>query len=134
MISFFCIMYRHTGGRVLIFRKLLPINCITDNREDLQFYKSKQVAGKFMHHDLQAAEEIQYLQLIVSFKNHREESAMKHCLGVASKCCYWFANVINPQHFHSVARVLVFFPFLPLLFVAKLLTDFTSLFQVLNIF
>lgn len=82
-------MCRHSGGRVLLFRQFLPINCLTGNREDLQqFYKSKQAVGKFMHYDLQAAEEIQYLQLIISFKNRREESAMKHCLGVASKCHY----------------------------------------------
>lgn len=99
-------MCRHTGDRVLLFRQLLPTNCLTDNREDLQqFYKSKQAASKFMHHDLQAAEEVQYLQLTISIKNHTEESVMKHCLGIASKCLYWSVNVIHPQHFHSVARV-----------------------------
>lgn len=35
-----------------------------------------------MHHDLQAVEEIQYLQSTISIKNHREESVMRHCLGV----------------------------------------------------
>lgn len=35
-----------------------------------------------MHHDLQAVEEIQYLQSTISIKNHREESVMKHCPGV----------------------------------------------------
>lgn len=133
-------MCRHTGGRVLLFRQLLPINCLTGNGEDLQqFYKSKQAAGKFMHHDLQAAEEIQYLQLTISIKNHREDSAMKHCFGVPSKWFYWSVNVIHPQHFHSVARVCFFvcffgFVFFSLLFVSKLLTDFTSLLQILNMF
>lgn len=39
-----------------------------------------------MHHDLQAAGEIQYLQLTLSIKKHREESVMKYGLEVASKC------------------------------------------------
>lgn len=34
-----------------------------------------------MHRDLQAVEEIQYLQLTISIKNHKEY-VMKHCLGV----------------------------------------------------
>lgn len=75
-------------------------------------------------------------QLTISFKNHREESVMKHCLGVASKCSYWFVNVIHPENFHSVARVcgIFCFVFFPLLFISKLLTDFPSLFQILNMF
>lgn len=63
-----------------------------------------------MHHDLEAIEEIQYLQLTISIKNHRQESVMKHCPGVASKCCYWFVNVIHPEHFQSVERVCCFLP------------------------
>lgn len=39
-----------------------------------------------MHHDLQAADEIQYLQLTISIKNHRKESVMKYGLEVPSKC------------------------------------------------
>lgn len=34
-----------------------------------------------MHHDLQAVEEIQYLQLTISIKNHKEY-VMKYCRGV----------------------------------------------------
>lgn len=56
-----------------------------DNRKNLQqFYKCNwQAAGKYR--DLQAADEIQYLQLTISIKNHREESVMKYGLEVASK-------------------------------------------------
>lgn len=76
-------MCKHAGGSVLLFRQVLPTSCLTGNRENLQlFYKSKQAVGKLMHHDLQAVEEIQYLQSTISIKNHREESVMRHCLGV----------------------------------------------------
>lgn len=39
-----------------------------------------------MHHHLQAADEIQYLQLTINTKNHRGESVMKYGFEVASKC------------------------------------------------
>ena len=57
-----------------------------------------------MHHDLQAADEIQYLQLTISIKNHREESVMKHGLEVQSKCsvtgllCDLIITVLNASN------------------------------------
>lgn len=65
------------------------------------FLQSSQVTGRIysnftnatgkqqvnsMHHDLQATDEIQYLQLTISIMKHREESVMKYGLEVASKC------------------------------------------------
>lgn len=87
-----------------------------------------------MHHDLQAGEEIQHLQLIISIKNHREESVMKHFLEVASKC-YCLFNVIHPEHFHSVEGFVGFLLcFLPPSLCLQTFDRLPCLFQILNMF
>lgn len=48
---------------------------------------------------------------------------MKHLLGAASKCCYWFVNVIQSSTLEQCSKGSFFlFVFFPLFFVSKLLS------------
>lgn len=78
-------MCKHTRRSVSLSGQLLSTNYL--HREQGEFTNA---TGKLrvnaMHHDLQAADEVEYLQLTISIKNHREESVMKYGIEVSSRC------------------------------------------------
>lgn len=71
-----------------------------------------------MHYVLQAAREIQYLQLTISMKNHREGSVIKQGLEVTSKCsvtgllCDFITTVLNTSNGYIAFFFAFFFSFI----------------------